>query len=293
MLPHLSSVENARLGEIVVEGTRLGNPVQLGIPLALSFLALSLDKGRWVSVQGRQLYRVGLLGCVTILLALTTSRAGWLVAVSGFAVALVLGAGQRARMVATVFVVGLAVQGLRLTSFDESFEKGVERTLGGDRSLTNRTSGRSEQWVVAYYAFSESVGSVLYGYGPGRGAEIYAIESLRVPDIEFMAGQKMELHSLIMQVGVETGLAGLVPLAVGMLLACYRSVRWRDKSVFPAVCLSGYLAAIATVSGNDMSCGVLLGIGLLASARRATKEPATRPLMVRRALQRVNDGDEQ
>src|SRR6185312_7324004 len=56
MIPQMGST-SGRLGIIEVDGRSLGNPAQLGLPLALGFLALVIDRGRWLNLENKPLYR--------------------------------------------------------------------------------------------------------------------------------------------------------------------------------------------------------------------------------------------
>lgn len=271
MLPHIGTVAGERLGEMVVQGYALGNPVQLGIPLALSFLALIVDRGKWLNLEHHLLTRVLLLIPTVTLLALTTSRASWLVAIGGLVATLLLSHRSRVRMLVIIGFGALAIQLVLMSPFGGGLQRGIERTFGEDRTAGNRTSGRSDQWIVSYYAFTESVGRMIYGFGPGMGQDVYASYSRRIPTVEFKVGSRMALHSLYMQVGVEAGLIGLVPLLAWLLMGLYRTIRWGliYGMQFPLVCFLGFIIVAATTSGFDTVSGSLLGVGLLATSRRS------------------------
>jgi O-antigen ligase len=173
----------------------------------------------------------------------------------------------------------LAIQLVLMSPFGGGLQKGIERTFSEDRSSGNRTSGRSDQWVVSYYAFSESVERMIHGYGPGMGQDVYATYSRRIPTVEFKVGSRMALHSLYMQVGVEAGLIGLIPLVGWLLVGLYRAVRWSmiHGLQFPFVCFLGFILAAFTTSGFDTVSGSLLGVGLIATSRRS---PGNNPSQV-------------
>jgi len=276
MLPHISSVADLRLGEINVGGHRLGNPVQLGVPLALTLLALIVDRGAWLGLQNKPVKRVLCLIPTVILLGLTASRAAWLVSVVGIITVLVFPLSSRlnsrAKILVVVAVAAVAVRVLLLGSAGEALEKGFVRTFD-ESSASHRTSGRSDQWVVAYYAFTHSLGSVLHGYGPGLGPRVYAEYSRSVEDIEYRVGEEAQLHSLYMEVAVETGLLGLVPLLAWLALTFARIFR-RVRAVgvlFPMVCFLGWLSITLSVGVGGVVSGTYMGIALLGTLTYARR----------------------
>lgn len=266
MIPHIGSFSE-RLGMVEIEGILLGNPIQLGLPLALSLLALAIDGGAWLGFK-RQASRFAFLLAVFALLALTTSRAAWLVAAIGLLIALLFGTRQRLGILSFIGLGVVSVELLLLSPYGEGLQNGLDRTFSEDRDTRSRTSGRSDQWIVTYEAFSESAGSALHGYGPGLGGKVYARKSMEVPGIEYGVGHEVALHSFYMQVAVESGLLGLVPLVAWLLVALRRTVGWsrRQGLWFPLACLLGYVMVALTVSGYDTVSGGFLGIGLLAQA---------------------------
>jgi O-antigen ligase len=268
LLPHLEFAAQDRLGIVVLEGHQLGNPIQLGIPLALGFLALVADRGRWMGLERRPLVRVLVLVPVCALLALTTSRVAWLVAAGGVLCVLLVGRGSRTAVISAVAAGALVLQLIHLSPAGGSFDAAVDRTFGEERSARNRTSGRSDQWKVAWYALNESTGRLLWGFGPGLGPKVYARKSVDVPGVEFNVGQEMSLHSYYMQVAVEAGLLGLLPLLVwfGVGAARVASFTRRTRLALPLACFAGFVLIAATVSGNDTISGILLGLGLVATA---------------------------
>lgn len=264
LLPHLD--ESERLGVIDIEGFHLGNPVQFGIPAALCLLATIADGGRWLGLRkpaGRLLAGVPFLA----LLLLTTSRTSWLIAAAGAAAQLIFGRRSRGPVLIAILAGVVVFRILLVSSAGESLDAGVERTFDEDRSARNRTSGRSDQWIVAWHAMTRTAGSLLFGYGAGSGPRVYAEESLAVSNVQFKVGREVALHSLFMQLGVEVGLFGLLPFLIWLAMAGIRILRWtvRTGLVFPMMGFAGYVVAAAASSGNDMVSGALLGAGLLAT----------------------------
>jgi O-antigen ligase len=277
MLPYFKGESVARLGIIIVDGVRLGNPTQLGIPLALSFLALIIDGGFWMNLKGKFYWRWPMLAPTFMLLALTTSRASWLVSSIGIATSIILGHKQRLKSLILIGVGALGVQAVLLSPFGHSFDRGLERTFSEDRTAAQRTSGRSDQWMVTYYAWTRSLNSLIAGYGPGRGAEIYAELSDEVEGVKYAVGKKVALHSLFMQIAVESGLIGLVSLISWLIYMFCKTLMWslKHKLIFPFVCFLGYAFIVVTVSGNDVPSAAFLGTGILATGRAVKKRKAT------------------
>ncbi len=276
MMPLLTSMAGGRLGMIISNGHTLGNPVELGIPLALGLLGLIVDRGRWLTLQHSWALRYGLITVLIVLLVLTTSRAAWLVAVGGILCNLLFAKRSRVSSFLIIVFVVVAFQGLLVTKYGEDLQKGLDRTFGVDRTVDNRTSGRSDQWAVAYYAFTETAQHMLYGYGPGLGQFVYAEYSGRLQWISYAAGEERAWHSLYLQIAVETGLIGLIPLIVWLGVLVFKSIRWarRTSEMFPLTCLLGYLVIVLTVTGFDTATGTYLGIALLPVVRERRRHGA-------------------
>ena len=78
LLPHLDP-EAGRLGIVAEEGQRFGNPITLGLPLALAFLGAIADQGRWLGLERHQLIRAGIMTAVVFPLVLSSSRISWVI----------------------------------------------------------------------------------------------------------------------------------------------------------------------------------------------------------------------
>jgi O-antigen ligase len=270
MLPNM--VSGGRLGMVETDGQVLGNPTQLGLPLALSFLALSVDRGRWLNLQTKLFWRLLLIFPVLCLLALTTSRAAWLVAGGGLLLALIFGSRQRLKMGFIILLAVGAFVAVLHSPYGATLQRGLKRTFGEQQSMSHRTSGRSDQWKVAWYSFNRSLDSMIRGYGPGAGPDVYAKYSGLVDGVKYGVGKKVALHSLFMQIGVETGLAGLVVLFL-WLATCFCKILKRTlhgNPILPLISFFGYVFIVVTVSGGDINSGLFLGIALLGTLSSMT-----------------------
>ena len=145
--------------------------------------------------------------------------------------------------------VAVAVQGVLMSPYAPALQKGINRTFGDKRTARQRTSGRSDQWKVAYYAFSKSLESMVRGYGPGLGAIVYAKYSREVEDVKYGVGKKVLLHSLFMQIGVEAGLVGLGLLFLWLGILAFKIITRvpKEKILFPLICFFGYVFIVITV----------------------------------------------
>jgi O-antigen ligase len=270
LLPHNAAI--GRLGIAVIEGNVVGNPVQLGLALALGFLALVVDRGQWLGLGRSRFQKWFWLLPVAALLLLTTSRAAWLVVSGGVILTAVFGQGQRMKLLLVGALVPLVVVVALWSPLGPGLQNKLDRTFRSERDLTGVTSGRSDQWAVAYQAAMTSWDRLLFGYGPGLGPTVYATYSERTDNVRYSVGRAVELHSLFMQLQVEAGLLGLVLFLAWLAVALFWVAvgTWSSGRLLPLVCFCGYVLTIATVSGNDTICGAMLGIGLLGTLRRST-----------------------
>ena len=280
LFPSIASTN--RLGFLEAGDLTLGNPVQLGMVLALSFVVLYIDRGYWLDLTRRASLRLFLTVPVAVLLVLTTSRISWLVVILAMACQLTFGKRARALALVAAAVAVVALKLLLASSAGEGIQMGLDRTFSEERSARNRTSGRSDQWLVSYGAFTESPEAFLIGHGAGSGPRVYARKSLETPGVEYQVGHEKALHSIYMQIAVELGMAGLLPFAIWMGIAFARVLASSRRTgyLLPLVGILSFLVIAASVSGSDTTSGVFLGLGLMGAAyapraatRRITAEP--------------------
>jgi O-antigen ligase len=267
LLPQTGSL--GRLGQLSVADQTLGNPVQLGMVLAVGLLGLVLDRGWWLGLERSGTIRWTLMGAVSALLLLTTSRAAWLVSLAGLGSALLWGRRQRGRLMVALLLATAVGGAAWFSPLGGWLEAGMGRTFGAERSWRQRSSGRTDQWQVSYRAVTATPERLLVGYGPGLGPLVYARYSEQLEDVRYGVGQAASLHSWYMQVLVETGLVGLTVwmLWLGLgAVAVWRASRAMDR-LLPWACFLGYALLITTVSGHDTMAGAALGLGLLPTRR--------------------------
>ena len=261
--PHLHTMADERLGVVASEDLAIGNPFALGTPLALGVLALCLDRGQWLGLARRPITRLVLLFPTVVLLALSSSRAGWLIAAAGLVAGAVIAGRQRLQLVFAILIVAVTGIVLSNTPLAEPFKKGWNRTFTEGRDAS---SGRADQWRIFFYAFTDSPKALTMGYGPGNGRSVFAEFSGRTPGIERAIGAQVPFHGLIMHIGAALGLVGLIPLGVWLLLALRKSMSALAQTglVLPIIGLLGFVLASLTVTGFDTVSGTFLGLGLTA-----------------------------
>ena len=268
-----------RLGLATIGGVQLGNPITFGLPLAFMFTLLVADQGKLLLLQRNAWIRLLLTLVVGAFLLLSTSRGSWLVAASS--VAMVLLFKRYDRRIAIVGIVLMLGVGLLLlqTSRGADFAAGLQRTFSEERSLRNRTSGRSDQWMLLPVALHDHP---VLGFGPGRGPSVYAKYSLLDPDVHFRRGVEMRWHSLYLQVAIETGALGVLVLTTLFFLLFRSNIRaWRyTGDVAPMLGAIGFALLALTVSGMDAASGLFLGLGLSAVGRAESAQQAPEPLPV-------------
>ena len=273
MLPYINTFADERLGQVMLDGQRMGNPVQLGGSLAFCFLGVTVDRGAWFGLNNRPLKTLLYQGCVAILLALTSSRAAWLASIIGvltmFAFAHRSKLNSRRTVLYSVAVAALVIQIALLSPYGGALQKGLGRTFKEDDTLRHRTSGRSDQWTVAYHAITDSVGDLVYGHGPGLGSKVYAEYSQKVRDIEYDVGQEAPFHSLYLELAVEAGLLGLIPAVLWIGFVGARVLRWiRVRgALLPAACFFAWVSITLSVGGNGAIGGLYIGLALIADLR--------------------------
>lgn len=252
-----------RLGMASIAGHRIGNPITLGVALALAVTLSIADRGKWLSFTG-EAYRVLFGVTAAAFLLLTTSRGAWVVAAGNVIVLICLRRRERVASIALLVLLTFSLPLILVTQRGVYFEQGLQRTVSTDRSLTQISSGRSDQWLLFPRVFSESP---LWGYGPGLGQEQYAKYSLLDHRIEYRPGEKADWHSLYLQVGVDGGLIGLCCLAlivIPLLSGCVHHLRATGEIV-PLLGVVGFLLVASSVSAMDAISGVFLGLGFLST----------------------------
>lgn len=252
-----------RWGHEAIDGYILGNPITFGIPLALIFLLTIADNGKWLLLEDRRTWRLG-LGLVSgAFLLLSTSRGSWAIVVVNVVVLLLIGKRQRGMLLASVALLVVVSLAMMATQRGEFLSEFYDKTFSDDRSMAQKSSGRSDQWEIFPQVFKESP---IWGFGPGSGKEVYGQFSTVAENDIGLRGE-IAWHSLYLQVGVEAGLIGLIGLTLLLAPLLFRGfTHWRlHGSSAPLIGVIGYMVIGLSVSALDAVSGLFLGIGFLSA----------------------------
>ncbi len=252
MLPY-----GVRLGEGDLDsGETIGNPILIGVPSALVVLLALSDRGRYLLLESN--LRARLILCLTAAqwLILSTSRGSWLIA-SCCLVLVFLFNEQSRKTLLIALVIACIVGSVVLSTNRGSKSQGFfDKTLDSNRTLANRTNGRSRMWEAVPSIFAASP---IWGWGPGSGRDVDYLYTHR----------HLLFHSLYLQVIVETGLLGTIPLFLIMGAAVVRAIGHLRKvgEVTPLVGMVAFMLLGLSVSAFDITAGILFGMALMTRER--------------------------
>jgi O-antigen ligase len=269
LLPYGDRLGIGRIGDISI-----GNPIALGLAATLVFLMTIVDRGQWLLVEKHPAWQVLLAASAAGCLVLSTSRGSWLVTIVGLLVILVFNRESRTLLARVVLAFIVLIVILLQTERGPVIAHYFENAVSPEQSLAKRTTGRADQWE----AFPRVLGdSPIWGFGPGSGKAV----SLRYTK------EGKPWHSLYLLVGTETGIAGLVGLALLLGTLTRRGlVHWRRcGEVGPLLALVSFMVIGLSVSGADAISGVFLGLAFLGgefSSMGRLRQVATPEGLVRR-----------
>jgi O-antigen ligase len=248
MLPY-----GVRLGEGDLDnGQTIGNPILVGMPSALIVILAVSDRGRYLLMESNLIGRLVLCLTAAQWLIFSGSRGSWLVTITSLL--LVFSFNKRSRkplLISLVLLSILAAVVLQVTDRGAQTANTFDRTVDSNRTLANRTSGRSVMWSVLPAIFAKSP---VWGWGPGMGAQVDKL----------FTGRTLLFHSLYLQVIVETGLLGAIPLAILIGCAVHRSILHlrRFGEVTPLLGIVGFMLLGVSVTAFDILSGILFGLAL-------------------------------
>lgn len=245
-----------RLGQVTVDELSMGNPIALGLATAATLLLTVADGGRWILIPTRSLRGLLILSVSGLFLLLSTSRGSWLVVLAGFGVIFAFGRGHRLTVALAAVVLAVVLLVVLQSSRGNVIVKYVDKVLSPDRTIAQRTSGRSEQWMALPLMLRDSP---IWGFGPGSERQV----AYRY------TGVGRTMHSFYLHIVAETGLIGFSIVAMLLVAAIARGVRHYRLTgeVTPLMAGVGFLAIGLTVSAFDAISGVYLGLAVLGARR--------------------------
>jgi O-Antigen ligase len=242
-----------RLGMAEIGGERLGNPISFGIPVALLFLLSMCERGRWVLLEERPIWRLIVNIAAGVLLALSTSRGSWAV-VAVCILVMLIAQRRRLRLLAYILAVAGLLAGWIHFANPAGLEKYFYKTFDSPEYWSADNNARVAQWQSFPTAFGDSP---VWGFGPGMGKSV----SLHY------SGHKLIWHSLYLHVAIECGLIGLLLLSILLGTLIVRSIRHAKVAdeVAPLLGVIGFMVVATTIPAIDAASGLFLGFSLLTS----------------------------
>lgn len=162
------------------------------------------------------------------------------------------GVGSRVLLIGGVLVaIGLTLQ---FASQSDYARKRVEKLLTMNEPLANRTSGRSELMLGAWYIFVD------HPFGVGTGGFTRAWERMTfVPGMSyFEIGEDMAAHSAWAKVLAENGFIGFLLLATFVGSFAYLGWKRRPEGLFPIGAFTTLVLAAAFTNTEFQSKGLWL-----------------------------------
>jgi O-antigen ligase len=217
-------------GAAIAEGGRFGNgllgPNVLAVTLLIP-LAIAANRAFNPRDPGRALPNCLLAGLILVGVLMTGSRTGTLGAgVVALAMICVMPRGARRGLTASLLI-GAAVAVLVWTAHPLGL---AERTF----ESTTSASGRLDIWQVGLAACPEYCGA---GSGWGTFPDVYAQTQASVPGARVLTGQEgsYQPHNLWLLAAVETGVAGLLLLLLGLAASAFYA--WKLPPEYRAAAL--------------------------------------------------------
>lgn len=263
-----------RLGMATVDGDNIGNAITFGLPVALVLLLAVADNGKWLFLQNSKMIRNVLIAMCGVFLLLSTSRGSWLVALVGIGVAIFYQSQQRRKIFIALLLMGCVLVGVLQTKSGDRVSEWFEKTTDSERSLSQKTTGRLEMWMLFPKVIEDSP---IWGVGPGLGPKAYAYYSLLSREATFRKGKELAWHAIYLQIGVETGMIGLTILAIFFSKLIFSGLLYRrvTGNVVPLLGILCYMTIGVSVPAIDGISGLFLGLSFLGSIppqRKTAKE---------------------
>lgn len=226
--------------------------------MVVSFLALALSVVLTVTSPGNRRAAWLLLASGAVVLLLTYSRAGWVLAVGAAALVMLAARHRSATIALSVFILALSL----VSALPSVASRLEEFTDVGEGSY----QAHARMWVTAAHMIGERP---IFGWGPGMYAEkadALAINSWMATDIS--ADQP---HNWLLEIAAETGVVGgaIAVLFIGtLLIVSWRRIRGAPLPVFGLWVATGcYVAMNLTLNAfrTEMMWvwfGALVGVAM-------------------------------
>ena len=254
--------QGERLGMGIIDGQALGQTYIIGFPAVLVLVLAVADNGKWLFLQNSPIVKNVLIIMCGVLLLLSTSRGSWLTACVGLGVAVFFQSQQRRKIFVGILLMGCVLVGVLQTQSGEEIMKHFERTTDSESTMREKTSGRTDMWLLFPKVLEDSP---IWGVGPGLGGEAYAYYSWVDKEVTFAKGKKFAWHSIYMHVGVETGMIGLIVLTIFFSKLILRVLLYRQVTgnVVPLTGILSFMTVGLFVPGIDGLTGLFLGLAFL------------------------------
>jgi O-antigen ligase len=237
-----------RLGTAEIGLNSLGHPEQVGMAMALTILVSLVDRGRWLLLQKANASRYVVAGAALSILLLTTSRTSWSLACLGVLM-MSFSRKQRKTLVWGVLIMALAGMIVIMSSRGDDVAKYFNKVFSSDRTWSQRTTGRIDQYAAFPLLFWQSP---IVGHGPGSSGTIY----------QRYDRENLVMHSLYLHMGVELGILGLTALLLMYGFLIRRAVLYRrlTAELLPLVCAVAMCVDGAAQNSFNCMMGVFLGL---------------------------------
>jgi O-antigen ligase len=237
------------------------------------------DNGKWLFLQHSKIVKNILIVMCGVFLLLSTSRGSWLVALVGIVVAVFFQSQQRRKIFVAMLLMGCVLVGVLQTESGEKISEYFEMATDSERTLSQKTTGRFEQWMLFPKVLEDSP---IWGVGPGLQKKAYADYSWVDKEVEHKKGEERVFHSIYMQVGVETGMVGLIVLTGFFTKLIFTGLWYRHVtgSIVPLFGIVGFMTIGISVVGMDGISGLFLGLAFLGTTippKKIMKETRTPP----------------
>jgi O-antigen ligase len=246
-----------RLGIAVVGNLEIGNPIEMGEGAGLIFLLATAQSGTWLYTRQIKWIRALIWMASLICLLLSTSRGGWLTVAGTLFVLCCSVRRERPKVLGAMAAIALVVTGLIASGHGSSVVKYFEKVASPDRTLSQKTTLRADQWVTVVRILNASP---VFGAGVGEGF---------AANVTY-GSQALIFHSLYLQIAAETGLLGLLILFVylfRLITAARKHLRITSEAV-PLLGCTGFMMIGLSVACFDPLSGIYLGLALLSGFPR-------------------------